>query len=181
MKGDFPLNKQKISREEEEKAYSMPLAITGVLAIAFFIATLIVLSWRFSSSIFNMGAFFCIVAATENAIRKVRVALKKKEIDFFNTMFVPLMILGLALMVIGSILSVRYGYVTVDFLKRRILSFPVILFLILGAIGLLIRGLFALEKGKKIFEDKRKYNIICHSVNLTSQILLFFMAYFGFK
>lgn len=170
-----------MDRKDAEAAFTMPSAIVGLIPVIFFIFTALQLGQRFSSSIFNMGAFFCIVAAVEKGIKKIRIALKRKEVNFFNTMFPPLIILGLTLMTIGMCLSVRYGYVTENFLERRLLCFPVLLYFSIGVAGLIAVCILLLKRKKFMEKNPVRFNWVFQIVHSIAQFFIFLGAYIGLR
>lgn len=181
MRGDYPLKNKNADRSGIEAPFSLASAIVGLIPVIFFIVTALLLGSRISSSIFNMGAFFCIVAAVEKGIKKIRMALNRKEVDFFNTMFPPLIILGLSLMTIGVGLSVRYGYVTEDFLERRMLVFPAVLFLSIGIAGLLAVCVLLIKRKPYIAKDSARFNWIFQIVHSLAQFFIFLGVFMGLR
>ena len=135
------MKKQKMTKDIVPEGFTLSLALTDAIPVLFFGASMVAVSFLFSSRLFLFGALLCFIAGAAKVLWKIIVVLRKKNIWFLFLQMRILMPIGFAVMVIAVILKKS----AVDFsgILSAALSFPPVIFFATGVIGMVLMTVFA--------------------------------------
>ena len=133
--------KQKMTKDVVPEGFTLSLALTDAIPVLFFGASMVAVSFLFSSRLFLFGALLCLIAGAAKVLWKIIVVLKKKNIWALFIQMRILMPIGLLIMIIAVILKKS----AVDFsgILSAALSFPPVIFFGSGILGMVLKTVFA--------------------------------------
>ena len=118
----------------EKQEFTPALAAVDALPVLFFGAAAAILSVKFRSAVFIVGAALCLLAGAGKVVWKLLIALKGKDVAFLGAQLRYVMPLGFVLMIVGAILAERR---TVRALLHAAVRLPSALFFALTIVGLI--------------------------------------------
>lgn len=123
------------------EGFTLSMAVMDCLPVLFFSIGISVLSLRFDSMLFRIGAFCIILAGSLKVLWKFVLALGRRDIPFLNRQMKYLMPTGFLLLLLSLALdhdkwSIRTVWVSVT-------GMPAILFWLLGIVGITCMVWFA--------------------------------------
>ena len=125
------------------EGFGLKLAMVDAIPVIEFSITMIIISLKFKSVLFNVGALFCILAGLGKVVWKLIMALFKKNVMIFNKQFRYTMSLGFILMVISLIINRENVHIL-----RVVLSYPSIVFFGLMLVGMIILMIMGIKLDK---------------------------------
>ena len=156
-----------MNRKIVPKDFTLPLVIVDTIPVIFFSMTMIMLTKKFPSKLFLFGTLLVVFAGACKVLWKLIIVLKKKNIWFLFVQMRATMPIGL-LLIIASLLLNR-DMVSIDSIIQSVITYPQVIFFILGSIGMLTMLVFAFCLDNR----KLKNNWIEQIVNAISQICFF--------
>ena len=135
------MKKQKMTKDIVPEGFTLSLALTDAIPVLFFGASMVVVSFLFSSRLFLFGALLCLIAGAAKVLWKIIVVLRQKNIWPLFIQMRILMPIGLVIMIIAVILKKS----AVDFsgILSAALSFPPVIFFGAGVLGMALMTVFA--------------------------------------
>ena len=135
------MKKQKMTKDVVPEGFTLSLALTDAIPVLFFGASMVVVSFLFSSRLFLFGALLCLVAGAAKVLWKIIVVLRQKNIWLLFIQMRILMPIGMLIMIAAVILKKS----SVDFsgILSSALSFPPVIFLGAGVLGMILMTVFA--------------------------------------
>lgn len=124
----------------QEKTFSLPLALLDAVPVILFSITLILLMRVLPHPLMIIGGSCCILGGLGKVIWKLMIALAHKDIPVLGAGLRYLMPLGFLLIVIGFFLAERSRVIL---FWKQMASVPSLIFLILVCIGVLLMLFFA--------------------------------------
>lgn len=149
------------------KDFTLSLAIVDVVPVIFFSMAMILLTRKFPSKLFSIGALLVVFAGMCKVLWKQIVVLKKKNIWFLFVQMRITMPIGM-LLIIASLI-VNKDMIFINSIIQSVITYPQAVFFILGSIGMLTMLIFAFVLDNK----KLINNWIEQIVNSISQICFF--------
>ena len=135
------MKKQKMTKDIVPEGFTLSLALTDAIPVLFFGASMVVVSFLFSSRLFLFGALLCLVAGAAKVLWKIIVVLRQKNIWLLFIQMRILMPIGMLIMIAAVILKKS----AVDFsgILSSALSFPPVIFFGAGVLGMVLMTVFA--------------------------------------
>lgn len=135
------MKKQKMTKDVVPEGFTLSLALTDAIPVLFFGASMVVVSFLFSSRLFLFGALLCLVAGAAKVLWKIIVVLRQKNIWLLFIQMRILMPIGMLIMIAAVILKKS----SVDFsgILSSALSFPPVIFFVAGVLGMVLMTVFA--------------------------------------
>ena len=135
------MKKQKMTKDIVPEGFTLSLALTDAIPVLFFGASMVVVSFLFSSRLFLFGALLCLVAGAAKVLWKIIVVLRQKNIWLLFIQMRILMPIGMLIMIAAVILKKS----SVDFsgILSSALSFPPVIFFVAGVLGMVLMTVFA--------------------------------------
>ena len=135
------MKKQKMTKDIVPEGFTLSLALADAIPVLFFGASMVVVSFLFSSRLFLFGALLCLAAGAAKVLWKIIVVLRQKNIWLLFIQMRILMPIGMLIMIAAVILKKS----AVDFsgILSSALSFPPVIFLGAGVLGMVLMTVFA--------------------------------------
>lgn len=159
--------KEKINKNTIPENFTIALATVDAIPVVFFGASMVVVSLIFASKLFLFGALLCLIAGICKVVWKYIVVLFKKNIWCLFIQMRILMPIGFGLIILS--LFVNSSSVNPSGMWSAIISFPAVLFFIIGLIGMILMVVFAI----KLDSSDVKANWIEQATNGIAQISFF--------
>lgn len=157
--------KTKVTKDTIPEGFTLKLAIVDAIPVLLFAVDMIVISHLFSSKLFLLGSLLMFYAGTCKVIWKIIVATKKKNVWFLFIQMRYVMPVGFILMIVGTLLNLN----SFSILFNSIIQMPVIIFFVLGIIGMVLMLIFMFF----LDGEKSKNNWIEQITNLAAQLSFF--------
>ena len=161
------MSNTKINKNTVPEDFTLSLALVDALPVLFFGAIMIVISLLFKSILFLLGAVLCFYAGAAKVIWKIIVAIKKKNIWWLFMQLRIVMPIGFLMMIIAVI--IEKDKINIHKLGNAFISFPSIIFFIIGIIGIILMTIFAI----KLDSSDSKANWIEQLTNGIAQCAIF--------
>ena len=158
-------NVEDIKDNEVPEGFTLGLALVDAVPVIVFSLSVMVIALRFRKALFVIGALCSIFAGCGKVVWKLILACRKKNIVWLNKQFRYMMCIGFLLMFLSVIVS--WGSIQFTAILRRILSFPTVLFFILGIAGMATMAVMARKLDPTIAENNWKEQI----TNIIAQIM----------
>ncbi|MCR5772103.1 MAG: hypothetical protein K6G87_12860 [Butyrivibrio sp.] len=143
------MNQSRIySSENEYKDFTLSLALVDAIPVILFGISCIIIGASFNDHLFTVGAVLTISGGICKVLWKLFLATIHKNVYFLNRpLFIVLMPVGFIIM----ILSILINGILVDWkvLLYAFISFPAIIFFIMGILGLCAMTVFFKKHDKK--------------------------------
>jgi hypothetical protein len=123
------------------KGFTVKLAAMDALPVLFFSGSATILSIRFPSVLFRIGALQVILAGALKVSWKFIIALARRNIIFLNRQMRCIMPAGFLLIVLALIIDKMKW--SPDVLASKVVSFPSIIFFIAGTAGMVCMSAYA--------------------------------------
>jgi hypothetical protein len=140
----------KASAANPYEGYSLPLVLVDLAPVLLFALSAGIVARRFSSRLFSIGICLVIAAGLLKVIWKLIVTVSHRDIRILSRQLRYLMPAGFFLTLIGIL--VKFRRISWSALFAGILSFPAVLFFILGLIGICFMVSFARKAGETTSE-----------------------------
>ncbi|KIR03550.1 hypothetical protein P261_02365 [Lachnospiraceae bacterium TWA4] len=148
------------------EGFTVLMATVDFIPVLFFSIMVSVLSLRFKSLLFFIGAFLVIAAGVLKCLWKYVIAIAKKNIPFLFYQMRILMPFGFLLILCSLI--VDRSQLNKELIFQQILSFPSILCYLIGLSGMVCMMIFA----KKLDSNNAKHNWIEQGTNAIAQFFI---------
>lgn len=149
------------------KDFSLSLAIVDFIPTLFFFGSMILITQKFNSLLFLVGTLLIAFAGLAKAIWKIIVVLKDKNVWFLFIQMRTTMPIGFLLVIISLIIN--RSVVDFKLILNSMLSFPSIIFFILGIALMILMLIF----GFMLDGSKSKNNWIEQATNIIAQACFF--------
>ena len=159
--------------ENKLEGFTLKLALVDLIPVILFAGGAGLLNKRLGSVIFAIGIFCCLLGGVGKVTWKIIIAFTKKDIQFLFKQMRVMMPGGFLLMLIGII--VKWNNISWMNVLNAVISFPSILFFVIGIIGIVIMSIFA----KKLDPNDLKSNWIEQCTNIVAQGGFFLGILFG--
>ena len=156
-----------IKDNEVPEGFTMGLALVDAIPVIVFSLSVLVIALRFRKILFVIGALCSIFAGCGKVVWKLILACRKKNILWLNKQFRYMMSIGFLLMLLSVV--VHWGSIQFSVILRRILSFPAVLFFILGIAGMAAMAVM----GRKLDPTVPKNNWAEQITNALAQTMIF--------
>ncbi len=125
--------------------FPLSLALFDALPVIFFSVAMILIAMRFRNVFFIKGAVLCAVSGSGKVVWKIMITGTKKDISLLNKQLRVLMPVGFLLMLIGIIMGISLGTLSLKVLWRNICTFPSLLFFLITLAGMICMSVFAVK------------------------------------
>ena len=159
--------KQKMTKDIVPENFTLGLALVDAIPVVFFGASCVVIGALFSSTLFLLGAIFCLAGGAGKVLWKIIVVLKQKNVWPLFVQMRILMPVGF-LMMLCSVVA-NYSRISFTGIITAVTSIPAALFFLIGIIGMVLMGIFA----AKLDSSDVKSNWIEQFTNGIAQICIF--------
>lgn len=151
-----------------QNRFSLPLAVVDALPVLLFLVNCILIGRAMHSGLFVLGAALCCAAGFFKVIWKICIAASGKDHAWLNHAFLPVMLTGFVLLILGIVLAIHAQTVPSSFLLHltragAFVSFAIALLFLIALI--VIRSVF----GKKKFNTSETLNWIGEGLNIGFQ------------
>lgn len=151
-----------------QKRFSLPLAIVDAVPVLLFLTNCILLGSAMHSALFVAGAVFCFIAGFFKVVWKVSIAVSGNDHSWLNRVFLPVMLTGFVLLILGIVLAIHGHTVPSSFLLHLIragalVSFSIALIFLIALI--VVRSVF----GKSKFNTSETLNWAGEGLNIGFQ------------
>ncbi len=146
------------------EGFTLGLAFVDCLPVVYFSISVCILSLRFHSLLFFVGAFLVIAAGALKCLWKFILAMRKKNIPFLFYQMRVVMPVGFVLILLS--LFVDRKSLSLEAILAQITSFPSILFYLLGIAGMVCMTIFA----KRLDSKNPRHNWIEQLTNAFAQL-----------
>ena len=160
-------NVEDIKDNEVPEGFTLGLALVDAVPVIVFSLSVLVIALRFRKILFVIGALCSIFAGCGKVVWKLILACRKKNIVWLNKQFRYMMCIGFLLMLLSVIFN--WGSIQFTAILRRILSFPAVLFFILGIAGMTAMAVM----GRKLDPTVPKNNWKEQITNAVAQTMIF--------
>ena len=161
--------KTKLDKNSIPQDFSLRLALVDGIPVILFSISMILLSKLLNSYLFLLGSILCLMAGICKVLWKIIVVLKRKNIWFLFIQMRIIMPLGLIMMIVGFVIS------SSNLDLKIFISFPAILFFIIGIIGMSLMFVFAFTLDGSVSKNnwiEQITNIIAQLAFLIGLILI---------
>ena len=131
----------KINKDTIPEGFTMSLALVDAMPVLFFGASMVVASVLLHSYLFLVGAILCLYAGAAKVLWKIIVVLRRKNIWWLFLQMRIVMPIGMLLMLLGIIFN--QSHVSLASFKAGFLSFPSVIFFLIGILGMCMMMVFA--------------------------------------
>lgn len=125
--------------------FPLSLALFDALPVIFFSVAMILVAMRFRNVFFIKGAVLCAVSESGKVVWKIMITGTKKDISILNKQLRVLMPVGFLLMLIGFIMGISLGTLSLKVLWHSICTFPSLLFFLITLAGMICMSVFAVK------------------------------------
>lgn len=148
-----------------QKRFSMPLAIVDAVPVLLFLTNCILIGSAMRSALFLVGAVLCFAAGFFKVIWKVCLAASGNDHSWLNRAFLPVMMTGFVLLILGIVLAIHGHSSFLLHLTRAgaLVSFSIALIFLIALI--VVRSIF----GKRKFNSSETLNWIGEELNIGFQ------------
>ena len=155
--------------EENTKyeGFTLTLALVDALPVLLFGGSSILLGILFKSPLFIAGACLVFLGGFLKVMWKIILAVKKKDIKFFNKQMKYTMLAGLLLIIVSVLCNLKR--ISLPAIGAALVSMPACIFFALWVCGMVTMGFL----GKKLDSKVAKNNWIEQCVNGFAQLCLF--------
>lgn len=160
-------DKPKMTKDVVPEGFTISLALVDAIPVLFFGASMIVISFLFSSKLFLFGALLCFFAGAAKVLWKIIVVLKKKNVWWLFMQMRILMPIGFVLMLAAAIIN--RSSISFPGIWAGITGFPQVIFFGLWLLGMVLMSVFA----KKLDSSDVKSNWIEQLTNGIAQVCMF--------
>lgn len=140
-KRNLIMSKDKKKLNTIPDGFTLSMAVMDCLPVLFFSVGISVLSLRFDSMLFRIGAFMVILAGTLKVLWKFVLAIGKRDVFFLNRQMRYLMPAGFLILILSLIVDRRKWSVQDILISAT--GMPALLFWILGILGIICMVWFA--------------------------------------
>ena len=152
---------------QKYEGFTKGLALFDLAPVLLFGLTAIVIGTRFPNSLFLTGAVSALAGGLCKVLWKFLIAVADRDLHFLNRpLFIVLMPAGFSLMLVSVLISFRK--IRWQAVGQRMISFPALLFFILGATGLAAMVVFVHVHDKTI----AKNNWVEQATNTFAQAMI---------
>ncbi len=148
------------------EGFTVSMATVDLIPVLLFSASVAVLASRFGSVLFLIGAVLVILSGLLQCVWKYIVAIRQQNIAPLHKQMMVGMPLGFLLMILSLILD--RDKMSWSAVGQQILSFPSLLFYLLGILLLIAMSVFAV----KLDENSAKHNWIEQGTNSLAQLMI---------
>ena len=134
-------NKPKMTKDTIPENFTLSLALVVALPVLFFGGSMILIGLLFGSPLFLIGAAFCFWAGAAKVLWKIVVVTKEKHVWWMFLQMRIVMPIGFVLMILAVILN--RNAINLSAVLAAVVSLPSVLFFAVGAIGMVLMGVFA--------------------------------------
>lgn len=159
--------KQKMTKDMVPENFTLSLALVDALPVLFFGGSMILIGLLFDSPLFLTGAMLCFWAGAAKVLWKIIVAAKKKNIWWLFMQMRIVMPVGFLLMILAVVLNLKK--INMAAVLSSVVSFPPVIFFVLGVIGMTLMGVFA----SKLDSSDARSNWIEQLTNTAAQASIF--------
>lgn len=152
--------------------FSIPLALVNLVPVILFAASMGILIADTRNVVFAIGAAFVMIAALIIVVGKLAAAIRKRERPNNLSLFLPLLIIGMLLLVAGTVLMVRNGTMTGAFIRQNVMCHPAIVFLGFSIVGFCLMGVVRTQNPEEEFETNAGLNWQAAVIHIFAQIFL---------
>ncbi len=149
------------------EGFTLSLALVDAIPVLFFGASMIMVSARFNSPLFIIGAVFSTLAGCFKVLWKLILGIRKKDIQWLNKPFVPMQATGFLLMLISFVTGFRK--IHWENLLSAVSGFPSIAFF---ALWICMMGMMGWYRKNK-YDNSAKANWTAQFINCIGQGALF--------
>ena len=149
------------------KNFTLSLVIVDAIPVVFFCLSILLITTKFKSKLFILGAILVAFAGLAKVLWKFIVVLFKKNIWFLFIQMRITMPIGLVLIIISLIIN--KDIISFPSIVNSVLSFPSVIFFVIGIIGMILMLIFGFTLDNK----KLKNNWLEQIVNCIAQISFF--------
>lgn len=125
--------------------FPLSLALFDALPVIFFSVAMVLIAMHFRNVFFIKGAVLCAVSGLGKVVWKIIIAGTKKDISLLNKQLRILMPVGFLLMLIGIIMGISLGTLSLKVLWHNICTFPSLLFFLITLAGMICMSVFAVK------------------------------------
>lgn len=125
-----------------QSRFSLPLAVVDAVPVLLFLVSCSILGSSFHSPLFLLGAVLCFLAGSAKVIWKILLAVKGKDYPVLNRFFLPAILSGFVLLVLGIVLAIHENQIPSAYLLH-LTRVPVLISL--GAAILILLALIVLR------------------------------------
>ena len=125
--------------------FPLSLALFDALPVIFFSVAMVLIAMSFRNVFFIKGAILCAVSGLSKGIWKIIIAGTKKDISVLNKQMRILMPIGFLLMLVGIIMGISLGTLSINALWHSICTFPSVLFFAITVLGMVGMSVFAFK------------------------------------
>ncbi len=155
----------KFNKNEVPEGFTFMMALEDFLPVLFFSFSVGILSGRFHSMLFAIGAFLVVWSGILKCLWKFAVALAKKNIPFLFYQMRVVMPVGFLIMIVGLIID--RDQLSVSVILSQMLSFPACIFYLIGIVLMILMSVFAV----KLDSNNAKNNWIEQGTNAVAQLM----------
>ena len=149
------------------EGFTLALALVDAIPVLSFGAAMVIIATRFGSPLFMVGAALSVLAGCCKVAWKLVLGIARKDLRWLNKPFVPMQATGFLLMLISFIIG--FGKISWSAVGAAIVSFPSLLFFVLG-IGLM--GFMGWFRKNKFKNDDAHANWTAQIINAIGQTCL---------
>ena len=129
------------SNEGTYEGFTVTLAMVDAMPVILFAATCAILGLTYNNILFTVGAVMTILGGMCKVLWKLLIATIHKDVRFLNRpLFIVLMPVGFLLMILSVVIN--GSSISWKVVGSRALSFPSIIFFVLGILGLTAMTIF---------------------------------------
>ena len=149
------------------EGFTLGLALVDAIPVLSFGISMVIISSRFQSPLFMVGAALSVLAGCCKVAWKLVLGITKKDLCWLNKPFVPMQATGFLLMLVSFILG--FGNIDWGGVGTALISFPSLLFFI-AWIGLM--GFMGWFRKNKFQNDDARSNWTAQIINAVGQTCL---------
>lgn len=149
------------------EGFTVGLALVDAIPVLSFGISMVIIASRFHSPLFMIGAVLSVLGGCCKVAWKLVLGVTKKNLQWLNKPFVPMMASGFLLLLVSLIFG--FGKINWAGIGLAILSFPSILFFVTW-IGLM--GFMSWFRKHKFSNDDAKSNWTAQIINAVGQTCL---------
>ena len=149
-------------------SYTVGLALLDAIPVLFFGGSMLLVAQMFGYKLFMVGAVIAFVGGALQALWKLFLGWKKKDIPILHLLFPPALAIGFMLMMLGLL----FGRELLNFpaMLAAVTGMPSLVLFIVGVVGLFVMAYLS----KKLDRKSPKQNWIAPTVNAVAEACIFF-------
>lgn len=149
------------------EGFTVGLALVDAIPVLSFGISMIIIASRFHSPLFMIGAVLSVLGGCCKVAWKLVLGITKKNLQWLNKPFVPMMASGFLLLLISLVLG--FGKINWAGVGLAILSFPSILFFV---VWIALMGCMSWYRKHKFVGDDAHSNWTAQIINAIGQTCL---------